>query len=84
MSIDIEGAEERALEGFPFDVYRFNCLTVERPSDKLQGALGIAGYEQVAAIPGLDNFYIHKSFRDEYHRNCVNFFENCSTIFNWV
>lgn len=36
LSLDIEGAEDYVMESFPFDRYRINVLTVERPSDKLR------------------------------------------------
>lgn len=33
LSVDIEGAEERVLGGFPFDEYKFKCMTIERPAN---------------------------------------------------
>jgi hypothetical protein len=39
LSLDIEGAEELVMQGFPFERYRINVLTIERPSDKLRSLL---------------------------------------------
>ena len=57
LSIDVEGAEERVLDTFDFDRYRFNCITIERPSDKLRSLFGTKGYVLVKEIRGLDCFY---------------------------
>ena len=69
LSIDVEGAEERVLLEFPFDEYRFRCMTVERPAPRLREVLAGNGYLSVKEIPGLDVFYIHRSFEAEYARN---------------
>jgi len=69
LSIDVEGAEERVLLDFPFDEYRFRCMTVERPGARLRDVLARNGYLPVKEIPGLDVFYIHRSFEAEYARN---------------
>ena len=73
LSLDVEGAEERILLNFDFTSYRFRCLTIERPSARLQATLEQAGYRLVAQIPGLDHFYVHESFEADYHRNTLNF-----------
>lgn len=69
LSVDIEGAEDRALLGFPFEQFTFNCLTVERPSTPLRERLRAAGYLLIKEIPELDCFYIHRSFEPTYARN---------------
>lgn len=69
LSIDVEGAEERVLLDFPFDEYRFRCMTVERPGARLRDVLARNGYLPVREIPGLDVFYIHRSFEAEYAKN---------------
>ena len=69
LSIDIEGAEDRALLGFPFEEYRFNCITIERPSHALRDLLLDHGYLLVKEMPGLDSFYIHQKFVEDYHKN---------------
>jgi hypothetical protein len=37
--LDIEGAEELVTQGFPFERYQMNVLTVEWPSGKLRSLL---------------------------------------------
>ena len=69
LSIDIEGAEDRALLTFPFDDYQFNCITIERPSDSLRKVLSKNGYILIKDMPDLDVFYIHESFVSRYIKN---------------
>jgi FkbM family methyltransferase len=72
-SIDVEGAEDRILAGFPFSEYRFLCLTIERPKDKLRRILRENGYMLIKDMPGLDCFYIHESFASAYEKNAYEF-----------
>lgn len=44
MSVDLEGYEDQALLGFPFDKYTILSLTVERPSAPLKERLTSAGF----------------------------------------
>lgn len=44
LTLDVEGAEEFIMQAFPFAQYRFNVLTVERPSDTLKYLLETNGY----------------------------------------
>lgn len=74
LSIDVEGAEERILLHFPFDQYRFNCLTVERPTDRLRTRLAECGYVLIKEIPGLDCFYVHADYLEQYFNNTLAFF----------
>jgi hypothetical protein len=78
LSIDVEGAEDRILVGFPFDDYVFNCMTVERPKDRLREVLMQSGYKVIREVPGLDVFYIHGSFEAEYLRNVYAFWQRRS------
>lgn len=73
LSIDIEGAEERVLSGFDFGKYTFRCATIERPSAGLRQLLADKDYELVKDMPGLDAFYVHRSFMDRYVRNAMAF-----------
>lgn len=73
MSIDIEGAEDRVLLQFPFDKYLFRCLTVERPSLLLRAKFSEFGYVLIKELPGLDCFYLHRSFIDDHHQNLIAF-----------
>lgn len=73
LSIDIEGAEDRALLTFPFKEYVFNCITIERPSVELRNILVQNGYIMIKEIPDLDCFFIHNSFKDNYLKNLFQF-----------
>lgn len=84
LSIDIEGAEDRALLGFPFDEYVFNCITIERPSDKLRSLLKDYQYILIKEMPGLDCFYIHKSFRSKYIKNYFAYGEKKFRTRRWA
>lgn len=73
LSIDIEGAEDRALLTFPFEEYVFNCITIERPSVSLRNVLVQNGYIMIKEIPDLDCFFIHSSFKNKYLKNLFQF-----------
>lgn len=73
LSIDVEGAEERVLGAFPFNSYRFKCMTIERPTDSLKATLKSSGYILIKEIPGLDCFYIHESFVPQYSSNVFSY-----------
>jgi hypothetical protein len=45
LSLDVEGAESFVMSTFPFDRYRFNLLTIERPDDELCSLLDRHGYK---------------------------------------
>uniref|UniRef100_A0A7S4UXM7 Methyltransferase FkbM domain-containing protein n=1 Tax=Ditylum brightwellii TaxID=49249 RepID=A0A7S4UXM7_9STRA len=44
LSLDVEGAEYLVMKDFPFDEYRINLLTVERPDDQLKELFQKNGY----------------------------------------
>jgi FkbM family methyltransferase len=73
LSIDVEGAEERILRNFSFNLYRFNCITIERPTNYLREILKENGYIIIKEIPGLDVFYIHQSYSETYQTNMYKF-----------
>jgi FkbM family methyltransferase len=83
LSIDIEGAEERVLGNFNFNKYRFNCITIERPSESLKKVLEKNAYILIKEIPNLDCFYIHHSFRDRYLSNLYEFCSKKHLIIRW-
>jgi FkbM family methyltransferase len=68
LSLDIEGAEERALRDFPFDQWTFLCATIERPTLVLKEVLARNNYHLVAEQPELDAFYIHETISGKYLR----------------
>jgi FkbM family methyltransferase len=74
LSIDIEGAEERVLKGFPFSDYHISCMTVERPSQALRTTLEANGFTLIKEIPRLDCFYLHKDMLDTYPGNLMAFY----------
>ena len=75
LSMDIEGAEERALSGFDFSSFVFRSITLERPSAPLRRVLDKNDYIVVKDIPELDTFYIHKSHIENYRENLLAFYE---------
>lgn len=70
LSLDIEGAEWIALRSFSFDRYKFRCMAIERPNEKLDLMLEKNNYRQIAHLM-YDVIYVHKDFLDE-----VNFKPN--------
>lgn len=61
-SLDVEGAENFIMDGFPFDHYRFRFLTVERPSPSLTQRLADHGYRHVKKLVFFgDTLFAHDS-----------------------
>jgi FkbM family methyltransferase len=85
LSIDVEGAEDRVLLGFPFEKYRFKCITIERPSPQLRSLLDQSGYLLVREIPGLDCFYIHETLQhqNQYHESVSAFYSKKLLFKRW-
>lgn len=83
LSIDVEGAEERVLAEFDFQKYKFRCITIERPSDILRNIFKINGYVLVKELPGLDCFYVHREFIDEYMINLIAFYKSRYIGLKW-
>lgn len=83
MSIDVEGAEDRVLESFDFDQYQFNCLTIERPSERLRKTFGDHGYLLIKEIYGLDCFYVHRDYLKQYNTNLFDFYKKKQISLRW-
>jgi FkbM family methyltransferase len=83
LSIDIEGAEERVLGNFNFKEYRFNCITIERPTDSIRNTFEDNAYILIKEIPGLDCFYVHQSFLHRYQANLFKFYEKKYLTIRW-
>lgn len=51
------------MKGFPFDKYRFNIITLERPNDALKAMLTKHGYQFLRLLKANsgDTLWIHKS-----------------------
>jgi FkbM family methyltransferase len=71
-SLDVEGSEERIIRSFNFEKYRFNCLTIERPTPKVNQILFDKGYLFVKNRK-FDSFYIHKSLSGNKKINYQSF-----------
>ncbi|MDP3071623.1 MAG: FkbM family methyltransferase [Opitutaceae bacterium] len=82
LSIDVEGAEDRVLSGLDWKAYRFNCVTIERPSQGLRAKFSDEGYVLVKDLPGLDAFFVHKEFIPTFQENCYGFW-NSTRIFGF-
>ncbi len=59
-SLDVEGSEERVISSIDFQKYNFLCLTIERPTPKVNKILFENGYLFVKNHK-YDSFYIHSS-----------------------
>jgi hypothetical protein len=61
--LDTEGAEDLVMKSFPFDKYRFNIITLERPSDTLKDLLTQHGYQFLRLLKANsgDTLWMHKS-----------------------
>ncbi len=71
-SLDVEGSEERIIGSFDFSRYRFSCLTIERPTPKVNAALFDNGYVFVKNR-NYDSFYIHSSLAEKGGVSCQPF-----------
>lgn len=49
-SFDVEGAESLVLEHFPWDLYKFKVMTIERPRRELREKLTANGYTFIASL----------------------------------
>ncbi|MEI7685963.1 MAG: FkbM family methyltransferase [Planctomycetota bacterium] len=65
-SLDVEGCEERIIGSFDFDQYTFRCLTIERPTPKVNEVLFANGYLFVKN-DRFDSFYVHSSLAERKH-----------------
>ena len=62
-SLDVEGAEYYVMESFPFSEYRFNVLTVERPTGNLSNLLRANDYLLLKTLKEKrETLWVHRSF----------------------
>jgi Methyltransferase FkbM domain len=61
ISLDIEGAEDQVMSSFPFARYRFDLMSVERPSPNLSNLLLSHGYQLLTTIKNVDTLWGHHS-----------------------
>ena len=71
-SLDIEGSEERVIGSIDFGKYRFGCLTIERPTPRVNEILFQNDYLFVKNHEN-DSFYVHSSVQAERNINCQEF-----------
>ena len=72
LSLDVEGSEERVLTGFDFERYRFGCLTIERPTPRVNEILFEHDYVFVKNVQ-YDSFYVHASSAEARKLKCDDF-----------
>jgi hypothetical protein len=67
LSLDIEGAEYMVMKDFPFHVYKFKVMTVERPSQQLTDLFYDHGYLYLAGNneDGQETAWIHSDYQAE-------------------
>ena len=67
LSLDIEGAEYAVMKDFPFELYKFKIMTVERPSQALADLLHSQGYRYVGGNNdwGEETAWVHSVFLKE-------------------
>ncbi|MFT7686580.1 MAG: FkbM family methyltransferase [Candidatus Azotimanducaceae bacterium] len=71
-SLDIEGSEERVISTLDFDTYQFKCLTIERPTEKVNEILFDNGYIFVKNFR-FDSHYVHPDVLRETNIVCDPF-----------
>ena len=71
-SLDVEGSEERVISSIDFDKYRFGCLTIERPTPRVNEILFENGYKFVKNHEN-DTYYIHSSLLSDRNIDCEEF-----------
>jgi len=66
-SLDVEGAELYIMENFPFNKYRFNVMTIERPGEKLATILRMNSYVYLGDTAEFgDQLWLDSGFLAEY------------------
>jgi FkbM family methyltransferase len=71
-SLDVEGCEERIISTLDFRKYQFRCLTIERPTPRVNEVLFDNGYVSVKN-DSFDSFYVHPSVLDTRPIHCQPF-----------
>lgn len=71
ISLDVEGAEDLVMLSFPFDSYRFNLMSVERPSASLSTLLAANGYRLLKTIKNVDTLWGHRSILNILDRTAL-------------
>jgi hypothetical protein len=72
ISLDIEGAEDPVMSTFPFAKYRFNLMSVERPSAVLSNLLLSHDYQLLTTIKNVDTLWAHRSILNGLDQTALN------------
>ncbi|KAG7360624.1 methyltransferase FkbM domain containing protein [Nitzschia inconspicua] len=72
ISLDVEGAEDLVMSSFPFHSYRFNLMSLERPSATLSNLLLSNGYMLLKTIKNVDSLWAHQSMLDDIDRTALD------------
>lgn len=71
-SLDVEGSEERVIQSLDLEKYQFRCITIERPTPKVNEILLDSGYIFVKNHQ-FDSFYVHSSLAEKRGMHCEPF-----------
>ena len=71
-SLDVEGSEERIISTLDFNTYQFKCITIERPTEKVNEILFDNGHIFVRNFQ-FDSFYVHPLALKETNIVCEKF-----------
>lgn len=71
-SLDVEGSEERVISTLNFERYQFKCITIERPTKKVNEVLFDNGYLFVKNV-SFDSFYVHPDVAKSSGLHCEKF-----------
>ncbi|MFC1799706.1 FkbM family methyltransferase [Candidatus Eisenbacteria bacterium] len=72
LSLDVEGSEERVIRSLDFDRYTFRCMTIERPTPRVNEILLANAYVFVKNR-NFDSFYVHRSVLETCDIACEPF-----------
>jgi hypothetical protein len=71
--LDVEGAEDLVMTSFPFHRYRFNIMTVERPTEVLTNTLTAHGYILLKTIKkNVDTLWVHHSIMETIDKGALD------------
>ena len=65
LSLDVEGAEEFVMRGFPFKDYGVSLINIESASPSLQTLLVSNGFKMIARLGKEDTLWAHESVKAE-------------------
>jgi hypothetical protein len=73
ISLDVEGAEDLVMTSFPFHRYRFNIMTVERPTEVLNNILTAHGYILLKTIKkNVETLWVHHSIMETIDKRALD------------